>query len=90
MKSGPHLMQLEKAGAQLWRPSAAKINEYINKEEFPRLKGYLAMPADFGGALLAEVAVMAQWKESCPDRVLETNAKLLQSRAAKGSKKFEP
>ena len=48
------------------------------------------MPADFGGALLAEVAVMAQWKESCPDRVLETNAKLLQSRAAKGSKKFEP
>ena len=48
------------------------------------------MPADFGGALLAEVAVMAQWKESCLDRVLETNAKLLQSRAAKGSKKFEP
>ena len=90
MKSGPHLLQLKKAGAQLWRPSAAKINEYINKEEFPRLKGYLAMPADFGGALLAEVAVMEQWKESCPDRVLETNAKLLQSRAAKGSKKFEP
>ena len=29
MKSSPHLLQLEKAHAQQWRPSMVKINEYI-------------------------------------------------------------
>lgn len=57
MKSGLHSLQLKKARAQHWRPSAAKL-QWIHKEEFPRLKGYLATPADFGGALLAEVAMM--------------------------------
>ena len=58
MESGPRSLQLKKARAQHQRPSAAKINEYMNKEEFPRFRGYLATPIDFGGALLAEVAMM--------------------------------
>lgn len=53
VESGPHSLQLRKAHAQHWRPSAAKINEYMNKEEFPRFRGYLATPNDFGGALFS-------------------------------------
>ena len=34
MKSSPHSPQLEKAHAQQWRPSTAKINKLINLKKF--------------------------------------------------------